>query len=260
MIYKDSSRTIPERVEDLLGRMTLKEKVGQMNQRMLGWNAFVIKEGEPEITQAYKDEVAFGDGLGALYGISRADGWNSHITMGISPEESVRTANALQKYAIEHTRLGIPVLMAAECPHGHEALEGTVFPTNIGIGSTWNPELYEKVCSVIAEELRARGGHLALVSTLDIATDPRWGRCEECYGEDPLLAARFSEKAVTGIQGRNASPLLPGSKAAVVLKHFCAQGATMGGHNGKSTNIGPRELREIHLSGMRSGAAAGAMG
>ncbi len=259
-IYKDSSKSIAERVEDLVSKMSIKEKVGQLNQKMLGWNAYKVSSENIELTKEFMDEVAFGDGVGAIYGLFRADGWNSHVTMGVNIKDSIRVVNEIQKYVVENTRLGIPLLIAEECPHGHEALEATTFPTNIGIGATWNPELYREVCGTISKELRARGGHLALVSTLDIATDPRWGRTEECFSEDPYLAGQFSENAVYGIQGHRKEELKQDNKAAIVLKHFCAQGATMGGHNGKSTNIGQRELREIHLYGMEKGAKAGALG
>ncbi|QUI22128.1 glycoside hydrolase family 3 C-terminal domain-containing protein [Vallitalea pronyensis] len=259
-IYKDSSKPVNERVNDLLSKMTIKEKIGQLNQKMLGWNAYKREQDNIILTQAFHKEVAFGDGLGAIYGLFRADGWNSHITMGISPKDSVRVANEIQQYVIEHTRLGIPVLLSEECPHGHEALEATTFPTNIGIGSSWNPDLYEQVCGVMAKEMRARGGHLGLISTLDIATDPRWGRTEECYGEDPYLASCFCESAVKGLQGTESDGLRNHDKVIAVVKHFCAQGATIGGHNGKSTNIGQRELHEIHLLGMQKAAKAGALG
>ncbi|SHH84412.1 glycoside hydrolase family 3 N-terminal domain-containing protein [Clostridium grantii] len=260
MLYKDRTKSIEERVEDLLSKMTLKEKVGQLNQKMLGWNAYKIEEDQVILTKEFLEEVEFGDGVGAIYGLSRADGWNSHLTMGVNTKESVRIANKVQKYIIENTRLGIPILVVEECPHGHEAIESTTFPTNIGIGSSWNTDLYEKECHIIAKELRGRGGHLALISTLDIATDPRWGRTEECYGEDPYLSSKFCESAVRGIQGNGKEDLKKLDRAVVVLKHFCAQGATIGGHNGKATNIGQRELHEIHLLGMKKGVGAGALG
>lgn len=259
-IYMDSSKSIEERVNDLISRMTLKEKIGQLNQYIHGWNGFKVEDGDVIITDTFKNEIDFGDGVGAIYGIFRADGWNSNVTMGINVKDSIKVVNTLQKYVIENTRLGIPMLITEECPHGHEALESTTFPTNIGIGSTWNPDLYERECDVIAKELRARGGHLALISTLDVTTDPRWGRSEECYSEDPHLIGCFSEKAVEGIQGKDNTKMNNSLKAIAVLKHFCGQGATIGGHNGRSTNIGERELREIHLEGMRKGAKAGALG
>lgn len=257
-IYQDCTQSAKARAKDLLSIMTIKEKIGQLYQNMHGWNAYKIQNNEVVLTKAFQKEVAYGDGLGAIYGISRADGWNSHLTMGIHIKESIRVANAIQKYVIDNTRLGIPAFFSEECPHGHEALEATTFPTNIGVGSTWNPELYERMCAVIRKELRARGGHLALISSLDITTDPRWGRTEECYSEDPYLSGTFCERAVWGIQGHSEEQLP--ENAIAVLKHFCAQGATIGGHNGRATNIGQRELHEIHLKGMRKGIKAGALG
>lgn len=257
--YKNPELPVQERVEDLLSVMTTQEKVGQLTQKMLGWEGYKILDGKVVLTDAYKEEVAFGDGLGAIYGPSRADGWNSHVTMGITADESVKVANAMQRYIVENTRLGIPLLISEETPHGHEAVESTTFPTNIGIGSTWNPDLYEEVCAVMAKEIRARGAHLGLISTLDISTDPRWGRTEECYGEDPYLAAKFCGSAVRGFQGTSAEALKNDNKIAAVVKHFCGQGATIGGHNGKATNIGPRELREVHLMGMQAAVDAGAL-
>ena len=258
--YKNSCKPIHERVSDLLSRMSVKEKIGQLNQKMMGWNAYKIIDYRVVFTDEFRNEVAFGDGLGAIYGVSRADGWNRNVTQGIGAKQSIIVANSIQKYVIENTRLGIPVLLSEECPHGFEALEATTFPTNIGIGSSWNPKLYEKVCGHIAKEIRQRGAHLGLISTLDIATDPRWGRTEECYSEDPYLAGYFCESAVKGLQGIEENELKSDSKVVSVVKHFCAQGATIGGHNGKSTNIGQRELHEIHLYGMKRAASAGALG
>jgi beta-glucosidase len=259
--YKDASFSINQRVEDLISRMTLKEKVGQLNQKMYGWNAYKKTQDGYEISEDFMEEVQFGDGLGALYGLFRADPWSKvNFENGIPIDSNAKVANMLQRYVIENTRLGIPIFISEECPHGHQALEGTMFPTNIGIGSTWNPELYEKVFSQVASEIRARGGNLALVSTLDILQDPRWGRSEECYGEDPFLASRFTEAAVKGLQGKAPDELKGDNKVAAVVKHLCAQGASIGGHNGKGAPIGEREVREIHLPAMKAAVQAGALG
>lgn len=257
--YKNKSLSIGQRVEDLLSRMTLKEKVGQLNQKMYGWNAYRKTKNGFELTEAFKEEVAFGDGVGALYGLFRADPW-SEVTFenGIPIEECARVANMIQCYVIENTRLGIPILISEECPHGHQALDGTMLPTNTGIGSTWNPQLYEEALSFVAAEIRSRGANLGLISTLDIMQDPRWGRSEECFSEDPYLASRMTKAAVKGLQGNSLEDLKRTDKIAAVLKHFCAQGAAVGGHNGKSALIGERELREIHLQGMKAGVEAGA--
>ncbi|WP_274649554.1 glycoside hydrolase family 3 N-terminal domain-containing protein [Paenibacillus humicola] len=259
--YWNSNLTAEERTEDLLGRMTLKEKVGQVNQRMYGWHAYRRTPDGIELTEAFKREVAFGDGMGALYGLFRADPWSA-VTYGngIPAADSAKAANRIQRYVREHTRLGIPVLLSEECPHGHQALDGTLIPTNIGIGSTWNPELMERVYSFVAAEIRARGAHIGLISTLDVLRDPRWGRSEECYSEDPYLAARLTEAAVRGLQGHTPEELRRPDKIAALLKHFCAQGAAEGGRNAAPAAIGERALREIHLPGMLAGVRAGARG
>lgn len=259
--YRDPSAPIERRVEDLLGRMSLQEKVGQLNQRMFGWHAYRKADKGFELTEAFKMEVAAGNGMGALYGLFRADPW-SKVTYenGITAADSAKVANRIQRYVKEHTRLGIPVLLSEECPHGHQALDGTLTPTNIGIGATWNPRLAKEAYEQVAAEIRARGAQLGLISTLDLLRDPRWGRSEECFGEDPYLAKQFTTAAVEGLQGSQAEELLRPDKVAAVLKHFCGQGSGEGGLNAHPASIGEREMREIHLPGMKAGVEAGAMG
>lgn len=260
-VYQDPAYSVEERTEDLLARMTLKEKVGQLNQQMYGWDAYSRDGSRVRLTEAFKRQVAFGDGMGALYGLFRADPWSAVTYQnGIPTEDNARFANELQRYVKEHTRLGIPVLLSEECPHGHQALDGTLLPVNLNIGATWNPPLAERAYAQVASEIRARGAHLGLVSTLDILQDPRWGRSEECYGEDPYLASRLTAAAVRGLQGTRPEDLLASDKVAAVLKHLCAQGAGQGGHNAGPAAIGERELREIHLPAAKAGMAAGAAG
>ena len=260
MKYKDSSLSIDERVENLLSHMTIKEKVGQLNQKMYGWDAYKRSKDGIVLTEEFMNQVAFGEGMGALYGLLRSDPW-SKVTFenGIPTHDSAKIANMVQRYMIENTRLGIPVLLSEECPHGHQALDGTMIPTNIGAGSTWNPELMEEIYAHVAEEVRSRGAHLGLISTLDILRDPRWGRSEECYSEDPYLASRMTVAAVNGLQG-DATGLHKQQKIVAVLKHFAAQGSGEGGRNAAPANIGERELREVHLPGMKAGVEAGALG
>ncbi|WP_416968843.1 glycoside hydrolase family 3 N-terminal domain-containing protein [Streptomyces sp. 4F14] len=262
-LYQDPTAPTPSRVADLLSRMTLREKVGQLNQRMYGWNAYTrTPTGDFTLTEALDEETTRWQGLGALYGLMRADPW-SGVTHDNGPDArtSADLADMVQRHVLAKSRLGIPALFVEEVPHGHMALDGTVFPVNLGIGATWNPDLYERAAAHAAAELRARGGHLALVSALDIARDPRWGRTEECFGEDPYLATRLTEALVHGMQGGQA-PLKGGQfaddKAPVVLKHFAGQGATTGGRNSAETELGPRELHEIHLPAARAGVEAGA--
>ncbi|MCM3702245.1 glycoside hydrolase family 3 C-terminal domain-containing protein [Paenibacillus macerans] len=259
--YKQSAAPVEERVEDLLARMTLREKVGQLNQRMYGWDAYVRQGEEIALTDAFKEEVARGGGMGALYGLFRSDPWSGvNYENGITAAESAKAANMVQRYVLENTRLGIPVLLTEECPHGHQALDGTLLPVNLGAGATWNPALMERAYAHVAAEIRSRGAHVGLVSALDILQEPRWGRSEECFSEDPCLAARFAEAAVRGMQGDDPRKLDAPDKLAVVLKHLCAQGAAQGGRNAGPAAIGPRELREIHLPAARAGALAGAAG
>lgn len=259
--YKQDTLPMEERVKDLLTRMTLREKVGQLNQRMYGWDAYNRNGEGISLSDAFKKEVACGGGMGALYGLFRSDPWSGvHYGNGITAAESAKAANRVQRYVIENTRLGIPVLLTEECPHGHQALDGTLLPVNIGVGSTWNPELMKRAYAYVASEIRSRGAHVGLVSALDILHDPRWGRSEECYSEDPFLSARFTEAAVRGMQGDEPHELASPDKAAIVLKHLCAQGAAQGGRNAGPAAIGERELREIHLPGAKAGVEAGAAG
>lgn len=264
LLYRDPAAPIDARVADLLSRMTLSEKVGQLNQRMYGWDAYRRRpDGEFELTEALYEETDRFEGLGALYGLLRADAWSGvdHST-GADAQAGPVLAHLVQRHVLERSRLGIPALFVEEVPHGLMALDATVLPVNLAVGATWDPDLYERAASHAAAELRARGGHLALVSALDIARDPRWGRTEECFGEDPYLAARLTEALVRGMQGdvveRGERGSFASDKAPVVLKHFAGQGATVGGRNSAESELGPRELHEIHLPVARAGVRAGA--
>ncbi|MEU5026514.1 glycoside hydrolase family 3 N-terminal domain-containing protein [Streptomyces milbemycinicus] len=251
-LYRDPTAPVAERVRDLLARMTLTEKVGQVNQRMYGWDAYERTADGHRLTDAFRAEVATYDGMGALYGLQRADPWSGvGFADGITAADGAQVADAVQRHVMENTRLGIPVLLVEEVPHGHQALDGTVLPVNLAVGATWDPELYEAASAAAGAELRARGGHVALVSALDLVRDPRWGRAEECFGEDPYLAARLTEALVRGMRTAG---------VAVVLKHFAGQGATIGGRNSAATELSARELHEIHLAAARAGVRAGAAG
>ena len=259
-LFRDPEAPVADRVADLLSRMTLTEKVGQVNQRMYGWDAYERTPSGHRLTDAFRAEVAAFDGMGALYGLQRADPW-SGVTAetGIGAADGARVSDAVQRHVVENTRLGVPVLLVEEMPHGMQALDGTVLPVNLAVGATWDPELYEEAAAVAAAQLRARGGHVALVSALDLVRDPRWGRAEECFGEDPYLAARFTEALVRGVQGPSGDRIGP-DHAAVVLKHFAGQGATVGGRNSAATELGARELHEVHLVAALAGVRAGAAG
>jgi beta-glucosidase len=257
-LYRDPTAPVGTRVRDLLARMTLREKVGQLNQRMYGWDAYRRTPDGFELTDALRAETARFAGLGALYGLFRADAWSGvdHAN-GPGAQGSAALAELVQRHVIDSSRLGIPALFVEEVPHGHMALDGTVLPVNLAVGATWDPDLYERAAAHAAAELRARGAHMALVSALDIARDPRWGRTEECFGEDPHLAARLTEALVTGAQGDTSAGFAP-DKAPLVLKHFAGQGATVGGRNSAESELGLRELHDIHLPAARAGVRAGA--
>lgn len=245
-----------ESLEKLLASMTLEEKVGQLNQRLYGWKIYEKKDGTYLLTDYFKEEVARFGSIGIIYGLFRADPWSGkNEASGISLKDAKNVSQLVQDYLKEHTRLKIPALFSEECPHGHQGLETTTFPVNFTVGCSWNPALYEKAQEVVSEELTNTGAHLGLISTLDILRDPRWGRSEECFSEDPYLTSCFAEAAVKGLQGPFERP-----KMGAVLKHFAAQGASMGGHNAAPVTIGQRELREIHLPAMQKGSAAGALG
>lgn len=235
-----SRKEAAERAKCLLAKMTLREKVGQVNQKLYGfWCYENDGSGNRRLTEEFCREVEKYSGLGVLYGLYRADPWSGRsFADGLQGKEAVQVYNQMQRYVIEHSRLGIPMLLSSECPHGHQALGGYLLPVNLGTGATFDPELYESACRVCARQLRELGVDLALVSMLDILRDPRWGRSEECYGEDPCLCAQMAAAAVRGFQQEGVT---------VVAKHFAAQGETTGGINASAARIGERELWEIHL-------------
>jgi beta-glucosidase len=254
--FSDPARPTPERVADLLARMSLREKIGQLNQRLLGWHTWRRDDAAGRhfrLTDAIDEELERTGGIGAVYGLLRADAWSGQQWQnGAGPEQSAELAALVQEKITASSRWRIPALFAEEAPHGHQALGGTLFPTNIGMAASWRPELAEEAGRHIASELRSRGTHLALVSGLDLLRDPRWGRSEECFGEDPLLASLFTRSLVRGLQSIRG--------IGAVLKHFAAQGAGIGGRNGSGAPIGPRELAEVHLTAARAGVDAGAIG
>lgn len=262
--FRNPALTIEARVADLLSRMTIAEKVGQVNQRMFGWNATErAADGKAfQLTDAFREEVARWDGMGALYGLFRADPWSGRdLRTGVDAGQSAQAAEEVQRWVAENTRLGVPVLFVEEVPHGHQAIDGTILPVNLAVGSSWDPDAYEEAAARMATEVRARGAHIALVSALDLLADPRWGRSEECFGEDPHLAAAMTRALVRGMQGdRTETGQFAEDKLAVVLKHFAGQGAAIGGLNAHAAPIGPRELREIHLPAAKAGIRAGAAG
>ena len=253
--YQNPKLSVEQRVNDLVSRMTLQEKVGQL-RCTLAWNYYTIKGKNVEPSELFKKDIAEGQ-IGMLWGTYRADPWTQKsLENGLTPELAAKAGNALQKYVMEHTRLGIPLFLAEEAPHGHMAIGTTVFPTGFGMAATWNPALIEKTGEVIGQEIRLQGGHISYGPVLDLAREPRWSRVEETMGEDPVLAGEIGAAMVKGLGGGNLSK--PYSTIAT-LKHFIGYGTTEAGQNGGITIAGPRELQESFLPPFKKAINAGAL-
>ncbi|MBT0768591.1 glycoside hydrolase family 3 C-terminal domain-containing protein [Kineosporia sp. J2-2] len=246
-------------MRQLLDRLTLREKIGQLNQRLPGWDALRVNGSRLEVTDALRREVDRFGGIGSLYGLQRADPWSGrHWGNGIPPERSAEAAALVQAYVVGHSSSGLPTLFVEEAPHGLQGLGGQVLPVNLAVGATWDDDLVAELAALVAAQLRGRGIHVALLSGLDLLRDPRWGRAEECFSEDPYLAARLAAATVTAMQGTGTR--IDDTHVAVVVKHLAAQGAGIGGRNGSGAPLGWRELHEIHLPAARAAARAGVAG
>ncbi|MGJ1241944.1 glycoside hydrolase family 3 N-terminal domain-containing protein [Sphingobacterium sp. G1-14] len=252
--YKNSTLPIEKRVSDLLGRMTVEEKVGQLS-KLLGWEMY-SKNGK-QVTISNKLRKAVKEQhIGLLWATLRADPWTQKTLLnGLSPVEAARATNAIQRYMVDSTRLGIPLLLSEEAPHGHMAIGATVFPTAIGQASTWNPQLIQDMASTIAMETYAVGGKNGYGPVLDLARDPRWSRTEETYGEDPYLIGQMGTAMIRGFQGEK---LGERDKIIGTLKHFVAYAAPDGGHNGESVSVGERSLRQYFLPPFERAVKSGA--
>lgn len=253
-VYKNPLAPTEERVTDLLSRMTLKEKVGQLCSP-LGWEMYEKRGNEVRVSDAF---VKLMSDLqpGTLWATLRADPWTRKtIETGLNPQLSAKALNALQQYALENTRLGIPIFFAEECAHGHMAIGTTVFPTSLAQASTFNTDLIFSMGEAIALETRLQGAHIGYGPILDIARDPRWSRMEETFGEDPVLTGILGSAFVKGLQGND---MRQGKHVYSTLKHFVAYGIPVGGHNGQQAMIGMRELFSDHLAPFRMAVDAGA--
>ncbi|MDU1903862.1 MAG: glycoside hydrolase family 3 N-terminal domain-containing protein [Dysgonomonas sp.] len=254
--YKNPKLSAEERTWDLIGQMTLEEKVGQM-LCPLGWEMYDKKDNKT-VTHSQKFEQFVKERqIGMLWATYRADPWTQKtLENGLNPALAAQAGNALQKYIIENTRLGIPIFLAEECPHGHMAIGATVFPTAIGQAATWNPALITEMSSVIAKEARMQGAHIGYGPVLDLAREPRWSRTEEAYGEDPVLIAHMGEAYVKGM---GSGDLSKAYSMISTLKHFVAYGVPEGGHNGNPNSVGMRDLKENYLPPFGAAVKAGAL-
>lgn len=252
--YQNAHLSTTARVNDLLARMTTEEKIGQLLIPE-GWKLY-RKSGDAAVLNDSVAEVVLGQKAGSIYGIFRADPWTQvTLATGLGPTQSANIANAIQKFAVEKSRLHIPLLLVEECPHGHMALNGTVFPTGLGQASTFNPKLIEQMGRAIATETRAAGGNVCYGPVVDVAREPRWSRVEEGYGEDPFLASSLTSASIHGLQG---SSLANEDSVVATLEHFAGAGDPEGGHNLAAIHAGPRELNEVLLPPFKAGVAAGA--
>jgi len=236
--YQNSALSAERRTNDLLSRMTLEEKAAQM---VCVWRnkaeTLVDADGRFDPKKA-KAAFRHGRGIGQV-------GRPSDAGKGLDARATAELANAIQKFFIENSRLGIPVVFHEECLHGHAAIDSTSFSQPIGLGATFDPALVERLFTMTALEARVRGTHQALTPVVDVAREPRWGRVEETYGEDPYLVSRMGIAAVRGFQGD--ATFRDKTRVMATLKHFAAHGQPESGTNCAPSNISERVLRETFL-------------
>jgi beta-glucosidase len=226
--YKDPGLPVGERVHDLLTRMSLEEKVAQLGS---AW-VFQLADG-PELDTGRATEL-LRHGLGQVTRISGASSLRGH--------EAAVLANAIQRHLVTATRLGVPAIVHEEICSGLMSRGSTIFPQAIGVASTWEPDLNAALADAVRTQMRSIGAHQGLSPVLDVCRDPRWGRTEETFGEDPHLVARMGVAFVHGLQGDD-----PATGVVATAKHLVGYGASEGGMNWAPAHIGPRELREVYL-------------
>lgn len=255
-LYRDATQPTDQRVEDLLGRMTLKEKLGQLNmpcvyERALGPDMTSKRIACKKFTEGtYTDEIGPGGGFFTLANTILPEG----------SREQALYFNALQKIAIEKTRLGIPLLQSEEGTHGAMCSGKTIFPEGLGLGSTWNTELIEEIYAAAAREARAVGIHQLFTLVIEPNRDPRLGRNQEGFSEDPYLCSRIAAAIVHGAQGNDVSA---SDKVVTGLCHYPGQSQPASGMERGAMEISERTLREVFLppwvTGIKKAGALGTM-
>ncbi|MEP7074917.1 MAG: glycoside hydrolase family 3 N-terminal domain-containing protein [Acidobacteriota bacterium] len=242
--YKDPKLSIEQRVADLLGRMRLEEKTAQM---MCLWN-----ERPTDKSRLPKEQLPFGGTFSAELAKQKMPNGIGQIARQretLSPRQAAEYANETQRWLIQNTRLGIPAFFHDEILHGNMAQGSTVFPVPIAMASSWDPDLVSKVFTIAARQTRIRGSHQVLGPNMDLARDPRWGRTEETYGEDPYLTSRMIVSVVKAIQGNATyeNPSIDDTHVIATGKHFAGHGQPENGTNVGPLNISERMLRETHF-------------
>jgi len=228
--YLDPSLSPDERVEDLLGRMTLEEKIHQLSS-YAPWvsgrtNREIFLDKKGNLSESKTRRHIGTQGIGSL----------TCMLHNFTPREAARAAIALDKFVKKRTRLGIPIMIHDEALHGLTAIQSTAFPQSLGLAATWDPALMRRLAAVIGTECRTRGIRQVLAPTINITRDPRCGRTEETYGEDPYLSSRMAVAFVKGVQSQG---------VACTLKHFAANFVADGGRDSGEVHLSERALREV---------------
>jgi beta-glucosidase len=254
-LYKNPNLLMEVRVADLLKRMTLEEKVAQLqcHWETFSWGTVVNDKGAAD----YEKWAKFApNGLGQLARPNELPGFGSR-----TPYETATYANQVQKYFVEKTRLGIPIMFHEESLHGNQAKDATCFPSHLALGATWNEGLLSEIYTAIAEEVRLRGGHEVLAPVVDLARDPRWGRTEECLGEDPYHVSRMAVAEIKAYQGGERVEKIAPRHVIATLKHFGIHGASEGGLNVAPNFVDERTAREVYFQSFEACVKqAGALG
>jgi beta-glucosidase len=247
--YLDAKLPVDKRVADLLARMTLEEKIAQLSGYWFPKSGVLVDDQLRPALGNDKARALLAHGLGEISRPSE----NEDRKKNLGPRQEAELTNALQKYVIEQTRLGIPVLNHEEGLHGMQGIGATSYPQPIALAASFDPALVEEVMNAVAKETRARGAHHTLAPVVDVMRDPRWGRAEETYGEDPYLVSRMGVAAVRGLQGRApAGGKIDATHVMATLKHFAVHGQPEGGMNAGPNNYSERVIREVFLPPFRA--------
>src|SRR5215471_8782863 len=247
--YLDAKVPVDKRVADLLARMTPEEKIAQLSGYWFPKSGVLVDDQLRPALGNDKARALFAHGLGEISRPSE----NEDRKKNLGARQEAELTNALQKYVIEQTRLGIPLLNHEEGLHGMQGVGATSYPQPIALAASFDPALVEEIMGAVAQETRARGAHHTLAPVVDVMRDPRWGRAEETYGEDPYLVSRMGVAAVRGLQGR--APVggkIDANHVMATLKHFAVHGQPEAGMNVGPNNYSERIIREIFFPPFRA--------
>lgn len=256
--YRDPARSVDDRTKDILSRMTVEEKLAQLRILVCPWKDFALKDaGRPILTDKFKSQLC-GTGVGALQCLVRGDVWTRRtLETGFNRREGAELINEAQRQAIENSRLKIPLLIIEDCRHGLPVLGATQFPCGIAQAASWNRDLLKSIGGAIGAEMRSQGVTVSIGPNLCLARDPRWGRMEETYGEDPWLAGRLGAAYIQGLQEETPQGAV---RAVAAMIFLGGMGDGENGLDARPVRMGKRELKEIVLRPFAMGARAGALG